>query len=400
MNAKKNIWRKVSSAVLVSCGGFGFFTALSVYKENEQFYRNVIMPAVRKLDPETSHNIAIMAAKYRIFPKTKFVDGSNLGTEVWGLHFPNPVGMAAGFDKQGEAIHGLQDLGFGFVEVGSVTPLPQPGNPQPRVFRLVEDEAIINRFGFNSDGQDAVHKRLSEFRKKNSSALVGVNLGKNKESPDSVPDYIMGVQKFSDVADYLVINVSSPNTPGLRDLQGEKPLEVLLENVLSARDALPAPMRRPLLLKLAPDLTAQERKDVASVILKKKCKVDGLIVSNTTVSRSPSLSSAFREEPGGLSGKPLSKLSTHLIADMYLLTKGTVPIIGVGGISSGQDAYEKVRAGASLVQLYTAFTYHGPPIVSRIKRELDQLLREDGMSSVAEAVGKDAQKYLQSGANS
>ncbi|XP_071440481.1 girdin-like [Hetaerina americana] len=255
-------------------------------------------------------------------------------------------------------------------------------------------ESSSKNYGFNSDGQDVIHKRLSDLRSKDGgTVLVGVNLGRNKDSADSIPDYISGVQKFSDVADYLVINISSPNTPGLRDLQAEKPLEVLLEKVMAARNALPPPLRRPLLLKLAPDLTAQERRDIASVILKEKCRVDGLVISNTTVSRRPGLKSALQGESGGLSGEPLRPLSTQMIAEMYLLTKGSVPIIGVGGISTGQDAYEKVRAGASLVQLYTAFTFHGPPLISRVKGELEHLLRENGIQSVAEAVGKDALKY-------
>ncbi|NWQ78961.1 PYRD dehydrogenase, partial [Columbina picui] len=335
---------------------------------------------------------------------------------VLGQRFRNPVGLAAGFDKQGEAVDGLYKMGFGFVEVGTVTPQPQEGNARPRVFRLVEDEAIINRYGFNSHGHAAVERRLrarheTQLRLTGAGMPLGVNLGKNKSSTDAAADYVAGVRMLGPLADYLVVNVSSPNTPGLRDLQGKAELRDLLTKVLVERDALPGERRPAVLVKIAPDLTMQDKQDIASVIC--ELGVDGLIVSNTTVSRPNSLRSPQRTEPGGLSGKPLRELSTQTIREMYSLTQGRgragggacagvthavltarapagrVPIIGVGGVSSGRDALEKIRAGASLVQMYTALVYRGPPVVGAVKRELEQLLREQGFQNVMEAVGAD-----------
>ncbi|CAG2056864.1 unnamed protein product [Timema podura] len=298
-------------------------------------------------------------------------------TEVWRLNFKNPVGIAAGFDKQGESIECLHNIGFGFVEIGSVTPKPQPGNEKPRVFRLDKDKAIINRYGFNSEGHDVVYNRIKYLKsKKGFTGIIGVNLGKNKDSKDPIDDYVQGIIKFGDVADYLVINISSPNTPGLRTWQRKEELQHLLETLVVARNNLPGAKKPPLLLKVAPDLTQQDRRDIADVILQDKCHIDGLVISNTTVERVRVLNSEHTKQEGGLSGKPLTHLATELIADMYRLTSGTIPIVGVGGIFSGQDAYEKILAGACLVQLYTSFAYHGPPIVTRIKRELDELVRQ------------------------
>ncbi|KAM6063553.1 dihydroorotate dehydrogenase (quinone), mitochondrial isoform 3-T3 [Theristicus caerulescens] len=311
---------------------------------------------------------------------------------VLGQRFRNPVGLAAGFDKQGEAVDGLYKMGFGFVEVGTVTPKPQEGNPRPRVFRLAEDEAVINRYGFNSHGHAAVERRLrarqeTQLRLTGVGMPLGVNLGKNKSSTDAAADYVAGVRTLGPLADYLVVNVSSPNTPGLRDLQGKAELRDLLTKVLAERDMLPCERKPAVLVKIAPDLTAQDKQDIASVIC--ELGVDGLIVSNTTVSRPSSLRSRQCTEPGGLSGKPLRELSTRTIREMYSLTRGRVPIIGVGGVSSGRDALEKIRAGASLVQMYTALVYHGPPVVGAVKRELEELLREQGFKNVMEAVGAD-----------
>ncbi|XP_015109004.1 dihydroorotate dehydrogenase (quinone), mitochondrial isoform X2 [Diachasma alloeum] len=343
------------------------------------------MPLVRLVDPEVAHNLAVTAAKYGLTPSQKNPDPAALKTSLWGLNFNNPVGMAAGFDKQGEAVQGLTKMGFGFVEIGSVTPNPQPGNPKPRVFRLPEDKAVINRYGFNSDGHEAVYERLKTLRNDPTfTGIIGVNLGKNKTSEDSISDYSQGIRKFSDVADYLVINISSPNTQGLRNLQSKKNLEELLIKINEVRESMER--KPPLLLKLAPDLTDSECQDIADVIQKNKSKVDGLILSNTTVSRG-NLVGESRSETGGLSGAPLTDKSTLMIADMYKRTKGKIPIVGVGGIFDGNDAYDKIKAGASLVQIYTSYAYHGPPIVQRIKRELDGLITRDGHSSVADAVG-------------
>lgn len=267
-----------------------------------------------------------------------------------------------------------------------MTPNPQPGNPKPRVFRLVDDDAIINRYGFNSDGHETVWKHLKELREDPTfHGIIGVNLGKNKTSEDAAEDYIQGIKKFSDVADYLVINVSSPNTTGLRNLQNKKNLEDLLSKVNDVRKQMEK--KPPLLLKLAPDLSKEEQRDIAEIVRKSKCKVDGLVLSNTTISREHLIDSK-KNEIGGLSGAPLTDMSTAMISEMYKETKGKIPIIGVGGIFSGQDAYEKIKAGASLVQIYTSYAYHGPPIVSKIRRELNDLLKANGHPSVADAVGK------------
>ncbi|XP_071653834.1 dihydroorotate dehydrogenase (quinone) [Temnothorax longispinosus] len=355
---------------------------------NERFYSDVAVPLVQLIDPETAHKLAVKALKYGLVPKQRTEDPSLLRTTVLGMEFKNPIGIAAGFDKQGEAVEGLHKIGFSFVEIGSVTPKPQPGNPKPRVFRLPEDNAVVNRYGFNSDGHDVVWERLKRLKEsKDFNGILGVNLGKNKETVDATQDYIDGVKRFMDVADYLVINVSSPNTPGLRTLQSKKNLEELLTRINAARES--AGSKQPLLLKLAPDLSDSERQDVADVVLNKKSRVDGLILCNTTITR-PNLTNPNKEETGGLSGAPLTDISTAMIADMYRRTRGSIPIIGVGGIFTGADVYVKIRAGASLVQLYTSYIYNGPPIVGKIKRELCEILKTNGFSSVTDAIGKDA----------
>ncbi|CAD6208403.1 GSCOCG00003411001-RA-CDS [Cotesia congregata] len=391
--------KKIQSLLKVTFGSATVFAGTCMYQGNEKFYNQVLMPLVTLVDPEIAHNLAVTAAKWGFISEPRTPDSSALNQKVFGLKFSNPVGMAAGFDKQGEAIKGLTKMGFGFVEIdyhvsqfqyhlflGSVTPNPQPGNPKPRVFRLTEDKAIINRYGFNSEGHEAVYKRLLDLRSDSSfTGIIGVNLGKNKTSTDPVADYVEGVKKFSDVADYLVINVSSPNTEGLRDLQGKEHLEKLLSSINSVRQSMKS--YPPLLLKLAPDLTNNQRQDVAEIIQKSKCKVDGLILSNTTISRRD-LSSEHKNETGGLSGAPLTDLSTDLIADMYKRTNGKIPIVGVGGIFSGKDAFDKIKAGASLIQIYTSYAYHGPPIVQKIKKELNDLIVLNGYSSITDAVGK------------
>jgi len=273
-------------------------------------------------------------------------------------------------------------LGFGFVEVGTVTPRPQAGNPRPRVFRLKADGALINRMGFNSGGLDAVVGRLAARPQR---GIVGVNLGKNRDSSDAAADYLEGLRRAAGLADYLVVNVSSPNTPGLRDLQARAVLDTLLRRLLTARDETGS--RVPLLVKIAPDLTPEERNDIAAVAL--ATQIDGIIVANTTVARPPGLRSAAATEAGGLSGRPLFETSTALLAEMFRLTEGRVPLIGVGGVASAEDAYAKIRAGASLVQLYTALVFAGPGLIGRIKAGLIALLRRDGFASIAAAVGAD-----------
>ncbi|PVD20405.1 hypothetical protein C0Q70_18559 [Pomacea canaliculata] len=371
-------WEHLKQAAIVLNGGVITFFGINLYRGDEKVYSEMFMPMVHWLNPETAHKLSVAAAKYKLVPRPRVADPLSLKTEVWGRTFNNPVGLAAGFDKHGEAVDGLLKAGFGFVEIGSVTPVPQPGNEKPRVFRLTEDRAVINRYGFNSEGHDAVFKRLRHREAEpvvSERGLMGVNLGKNKLSGHPVSDYVTGVRIFGKVADYLVINVSSPNTPGLRDLQGKKELEELLDQVVAERDRLRVSPKPPLLLKIAPDLSDKDKEDIAAVVTRPQGGVDGLIVTNTTVQRPSTLKSKHKGEAGGLSGEPLKDMSTSVVRDMYRLTKGKVPIIGTGGISSGKDAYEKIKAGASLIQVYTALVYHGPPVVAKIKRELDQLLR-------------------------
>lgn len=352
-------------------------------------------PAFRLMDPEISHNLGILAARLGLFPRETRPDSPLLKTRVWNREFKNPIGLAAGFDKNAEIMGPMFDLGFGFVEVGSITPLPQPGNPKPRVFRLKELKATINRYGFNSLGSDEVAGNLKAFTDTaaadpsvKAGGVLGVNLGKNKTSDSASADYTVGVSKLAPFADYLVINVSSPNTPGLRALQGRKELEELVHNVKLTRDAMTwGPQGPPpLLVKVAPDLSEVDKRDIAAVVM--KLGVDGLVVSNTTIQR-PGEVALYPEaqEAGGLSGPPLFELSTQVLSDMYQLTGGKVPIIGCGGVSSGEDAYQKIRAGASLVQIYTALAYEGPKAVPKIKQELAACLERDGFTSVQEAVG-------------
>jgi dihydroorotate dehydrogenase len=345
----------------------------------------LIRPALRRLPPEAAHELTLRALEIggaRLLGgfARQASDPPILAQRLWGLDFPNPVGLAAGFDKDARVPDAMRRLGFGFVEVGTLTPRPQPGNPKPRLFRLEEDQAIVNRMGFNSRGLDAVVDRLSRRLR---SGIVGVNLGKNRDSGDAAADYAQGILRTAPFADYLVVNISSPNTPGLRDLQASEALRALLPQLMAAREETGSSI--PLLVKIAPDLTQQEGRDIAQVAL--DSGIDGLIVSNTTVERPPGLSGRHAKEAGGLSGRPLFVPSTALLADMYRLTEGRLPLIGVGGVASAAHAYAKIRAGASLVQLYTALVFEGPGLVGRIKSGLAALLRNDGFASVAEATG-------------
>ncbi|GMH33292.1 hypothetical protein BSKO_01126 [Bryopsis sp. KO-2023] len=350
------------------------------------------------LDPEESHEWGIWAASRGFLPKDKTEPVPQLQTKMWGKHLPNPIGLAAGFDKNAEAMEGMLAMGFGFVEIGSVTPLPQEGNPKPRVFRLPELRGVINRYGFNSDGVDAVKERLHTFRtEKEHTGVLGVNLGVNKENASdwhtAAADYCIGVEKLSEYADYVVINVSSPNTQGLRGMQSRNNFRDLIKRVRQAMDRQDwgEKGRPPLFVKIAPDLSQNEKEDIGK--LATRFLFDGLIVSNTTISRPDDVQkSKHGGESGGLSGAPLSDLSTKCVGEMYVLTKGAVPIIGCGGISSGQQAYEKIRAGASLVQLYTGLVYDGPHLVPKIKSELLECLTQDGFRNIEEAVGVDHRK--------
>jgi dihydroorotate dehydrogenase len=343
----------------------------------------LILPGLRLLPAEMARDLTVRALEaglgIMMGAEARQPDPPILGQRLWSRHFANPVGLAAGYDKDARVPDAMHRLGFGFVEIGTVTPRPQAGNLKPRVFRLDEDQAIINRMGFNSGGLDAVVARLGRRR----SGIVGVNLGKNRDSRDAAADYELGIRRAARLADYFAINISSPNTPGLRELQRGASLEALLRPLLRARDESAPGV--PLLVKIAPDLTASERKDIASVAL--DAGIDGLIVSNTTLDRPVALVSGYAREAGGLSGRPLFASSTALLGDMYRLTQGRLPLIGVGGIANAGDAYAKIRAGACLVQLYTGLVFAGPHLVSRIKRELADLLRRDGFASIAEAVG-------------
>jgi dihydroorotate dehydrogenase len=349
-----------------------------------------LRPALRFVDPETAHHLAIraLAAAQRtgLLPAVR-PDDPVLAVQLWGRDLANPLGLAAGFDKEGDAPDALFRLGFGHVEIGTVTPRPQPGNPRPRLFRLAEDRAVINRYGFNSRGLQAMADTLAR-RTGQGAGLLGINVGKNKETADEAADFAAGIEALCRFADYLVVNVSSPNTPGLRDLQGRAAMERVIGAVLDARArAAPAGRVPPLLVKLAPDLDERGLADAAAVAL--STGIDGLIMGNTTISRPPNLRSPQRAEAGGLSGRPLLALSTEKLAALYRLTEGRLPLIGAGGVASGADAYAKIRAGASLVQLYSALVFEGPGLAARIKRDLAALLRRDGYASVAAAVGAD-----------
>ncbi len=345
----------------------------------------LMLPALRQLPAETARDLTIRGLEAGLGGlmtgrMARQPDPPILAQRLWGLDFANPVGLAAGYDKDARVPDALRRLGFGFVEIGTVTPRPQPGNAKPRVFRLEKDQAIVNRMGFNSDGLDAVVERLARRPR---SGIVGVNLGKNRDSSDAAGDYELGIRRAARFADYLVVNISSPNTPGLRDLQRRENLQSLMRPLLKARGESQPGV--PLLVKIAPDLSLAEREEIASVVM--DAGIDGLIVSNTTVDRPAGLVSQGAREVGGLSGRPLFGASTALLADMYRLTQARLPLIGVGGIACASDAYAKIRAGACLVQLYTALVFSGPHLVSQIKQDLAGLLRRDGFASITEAVG-------------
>ena len=344
-----------------------------------------LSPGLRFIDPETAHRLAVKALAAGLPVGRPAADDPVLACRVLGFDLPNPIGLAAGFDKNGEAPDALLRLGFGHVEIGTVTPRPQAGNPRPRLFRLPEDGAVINRYGFNSEGLDVLLHRVAA--RQGGGGVVGINVGKNKDTTDEVADFVTGIGAVAPHADYLVINISSPNTPGLRNLQARGSMERLIDAALQVRAEAVSGRIPPLLVKLAPDLQEPELVDVAQVAL--ATGIDGLIMGNTTISRPPSLKSSHGSEAGGLSGKPLFELSTRRLADLYRLTGGHILLVGAGGVSSGADAYAKIRAGASLVQLYSALVFEGPGLAGRINMELAALLRRDGFGSVSDAVGAD-----------
>jgi dihydroorotate dehydrogenase len=343
---------------------------------------------LRLLDAESAHRATIAALKILPLRGAPTHKVPQLFVSAFGLDFPNPVGLAAGFDKNAEVAGAMLALGFGFVEVGTLTPRPQPGNPRPRAFRLQEDRAVVNRYGFNNDGHASAHARLAARR---AQGIVGVNIGANKDSSDRGGDYVKGVETFADVASYFTINVSSPNTPGLRDLQEPDALRELLARVLEARER--AAKRRPVLLKIAPDLTPDQLDGIVRVA--RDAPIDGMIVSNTTISRPATLRSSLARESGGLSGAPLFSLSTRVLAQTFLRVEGQFPLIGVGGIDGSDAAFAKIEAGATLVQLYSALAYEGPGLVARIERGLLKRLSQEN-TSLAHIIGRRAAALAQS----
>jgi dihydroorotate dehydrogenase len=347
----------------------------------------VSLPLLRWFDPEDAHRLAIQGL--RLLPPIRpRPDDPKLAVRAFGLNFPNPIGMAAGFDKSAEAPDALLRLGFGFVEIGSVTPKPQVGNPRPRLFRLERDEAVINRMGFNNDGADAVLRRLAA--RAHLGGIVGVNVGANKDTADRVADYVKLIEAFAPVASYFTVNVSSPNTPGLRNLQQAAALDDLLAKVIEARERVRQNAGdTPVLLKIAPDLSLAELDDVVHIARSRR--IDGMIVGNTTLARPSTLREQARaREQGGLSGRPLFRLSTRMVAETYVRAERAFPLVGVGGIDTGGAALTKIRAGASLIQLYSSLIYKGLGLVDDIKNDLASTLLRTGRDSLSEIVGADA----------
>ncbi|WP_417249316.1 quinone-dependent dihydroorotate dehydrogenase [Celeribacter sp.] len=342
------------------------------------------LTALRRIDPEKAHRLALNALRAGLAPLPGPITSPRLKTTLAGLEMPNPVGLAAGFDKNAEAVTQLSRAGFGFIELGAATPRPQPGNPKPRLFRLTEDAAVINRFGFNNDGMEVIGTRLARCRKTphRSAIPVGLNLGANKDSDDRAADFAKVLAHCGNFIDFATVNVSSPNTEKLRDLQGPEALEALLAGVLDARKGLERAV--PVFLKIAPDLDSAEIDEIAEVA--RKSGIDAVIATNTTLDRE-GLKSAHRDEKGGLSGKPLFEKSTRVLARLSRTLGHDVPLIGVGGIDSPLSAYAKIRAGACAIQLYSAMVYHGLSLAPQIAKGLDDLLQADGFSSVTEAVG-------------
>ena len=344
---------------------------------------SILRPFLFSLVPETAHDLAIKSLKFNYLPSKMFEveDEQILNTELLGKNFPNPVGLAAGFDKSAEVYNSLLRFGFGFVEVGTVTPLKQFGNSKPRIFRLEEDGALINRLGFNNDGIEIIKKRIKLEKKK---GVLGINIGPNKNTKDQKNDFCLGLKNFFDIADYITINISSPNTEGLRDFHDQEKLKDLLLALNKIKNE--NKINIPLLLKISPDIIDNHISEIADVAIKND--ISGIILTNTTDSNRDKLMNNFKKEEGGLSGKPLQQISTDMIKKFYKQLNGKIPIIGVGGVNSGKSAYEKITAGASLLQLYTGLVYKGPLLVKNIKKELIQILKSEGLNNIKDAVGK------------
>ena len=344
---------------------------------------------LKTFPPEVAHYLTIQLLKIKPKLKHKYLqEDRKLYQHLWGLDFNNPIGLSAGFDKNAEVVMPLIDLGFGFVEVGTVTPHPQKGNDKPRVFRLFEDRAIINHLGFNNLGLDVARKNLQKLNLNTlSRGIVGINIGANKDSKNIIEDYCVGLEKLGPLAHYITINISSPNTPGLRDLQNRGRIENLVKSLYKLKDKNENLGAKAILFKISPDIEDKQIRDIALMSL--AFDIDGLIISNSTIERPSTLVSQYRNEIGGLSGKPLFLNSTLLLKKMYNFTNGRIPLIGVGGISNGIECYEKIKSGASLVQLYTALVYQGPSIIDKIKNEILSCLKIDGFQNIKEVIGTD-----------
>lgn len=349
----------------------------------------IIKPILFSLPAETAHNLAIWALKHKITPHYPPVNTHALQTSLWGLTFKNPIGLAAGFDKNGECIRGLSQLGLGFIEVGTSTPKPQPGNPKPRMFRLAEDKAIINRLGFNNKGIDSLINNVTQWHSTPApyTPPIGINIGKNKSTTESIKDYEYCLHKTYNLADYITINISSPNTPGLRDLQKKEHFEIFARDIHTIATELTSQYNKktPILIKIAPDMDISQMQHIGDTLL--KYQFDGIIISNTTIKRPSTLTSKHQNEQGGLSGAPLYPISTPVIKKIYTHTEGKLPIIGVGGISSGHDAFEKIAAGASLVQLYSTLIYQGPSAIKTINQQLNTILTNHKIANIHQAIG-------------
>ena len=349
--------------------------------------QNIILKLLRNLPPELAHMLTLKSLQFS-FRNKKIFDDPILYQHLFGLDFSNPLGLAAGFDKNVEVVNSLLNLGFGFIEAGTVTPKPQYGNEKPRVFRLVEDSAVINYLGFNNKGSEYAKQKLRIMNLNAlSKGIVGINIAINKDTTNYLDDYNYCLEKLGPLAHYVTINISSPNTPGLRDLQNRGQIESLVQTLKDKKNSTPTLESTPIFFKIAPDMNEEQIRDIALMSLANN--VDGLVISNSTIDRPKSLQSSFKNEVGGLSGTPLFLKSTLMLKKMYSLTNGQIPLIGVGGISNGFECYEKIKAGASLVQLYTAIIYKGPQIISKIKLDLTNALKTDGYKNVKEAIGKE-----------
>ena len=348
-----------------------------------------VRPAIFKIDPETTHGLTIKAMRTGAIRACSTIKSQALEQELFGLTFKNPVGLSAGFDKNAEVIGPILKLGFGYTEVGTVTPKPQGGNPRPRVFRDPNSGSVINRMGFPNGGLRVFKPNVEKFLDSSNRAegIIGINIGMNKDQTNPVDDYCFLIKELAHLADYLTVNISSPNTPGLRDLQQKDILLELLSKMMKTRQEVCGDNPPALLVKLAPDLTEEQQGEIAGALM--EAKVDGVILSNTTLDRPNYLPENFREETGGLSGIPVREKSTAIIRNFYKLTEGKLPIIGVGGISKPEHAYEKIKAGASLVQLYTGMIFEGPEIANNINKGLIDLMKKDGFTTIKEAVGSD-----------